>query len=316
VIDPSLDSFAASASLRWLEHMRNGAFDAAWQISDVLLQRRSFPAPPSLPRHTQWIWDGTTLHDRRVLVRCYHGLGDTIQFIRYASMVREIASRVIVWCQPSLIPLLKYVSGIDELLPLHDGRVAADYDVDVEVMELPFVFRTTTSSIPAAVPYITVPGLERRWADARRLSDVGIVWKAGEWAPHRSLTFAQLAPLFEIPVNWHIFQAGAGLDEWDPATGSLADAQEPLGTARAMLDLDLLITVDSMPAHLAGALGVPVWTLLPAEADWRWMRTRSDSPWYPTMRLFRQARPGEWADVVRRVEKELRRSSRSSAAVA
>jgi hypothetical protein len=313
--DPTLDRVAVSASMRWLEHMRNGEFEAAWQVSDFLLRRRPAPAPPTLPRHVQWIWSGTPLDNRRVLIRCYHGLGDTIQFIRYATRVREVASRVIVWCQPTLIPLLEHVDGIDELLPLHDGAPDAEYDVDVEVMELPFAFRTTVHSIPAAVPYIRVPGVGRRSGDVRPVRDVGIVWKAGTWAPHRSLTFDELAPLIDVPVNWHILQTGPGLEEWTAGTGQLADACEPLGTARSMLNLDLVITIDSMPAHLAGALGVPVWALLPAEADWRWMRHRSDSPWYPTMRLFRQTTAGEWADVVRRVADELRRRA-SSAAVA
>lgn len=297
--------------------MRNGRFEAAWRISDLLLRRRPAPAPPALPRHHQWVWDGTPLEGRPVLVRCYHGLGDTIQFIRYAPRLREIASRVIVWCQPSLLPLLQHVDGVDELLPLHDGAVDADYEVDVEVMELPFVFRTSVHSIPASVPYITIPGLdERRWRDVPATIDAGLVWRAGDWGPQRSLAFRQLAPLFDLPVNWHILQSGPGLAEWQPGMGRLAHAHDPLTTARAMRDLDLVISVDSMPAHLAGALAVPVWTLLPADADWRWMRTRTDSPWYPTMRLFRQTRPGDWAGVVRRVTEELRRLSRSPAAVA
>lgn len=253
----------------------------------------------------QWIWNGTPLDGRRVLIRCYHGLGDTIQFIRYVPKVRAVASRVIVWCQPSLIPLLKNTEGIDELLPLHDGKPDTEYDVDLEVMELPYIFRTTLDSIPCDLPCVTVPGNLDRSPYPHAPLAVGLVWKAGDWAPHRSLAFAQLAPLFRIPVDWHILQAGRGLQEWSPGIGRLADAHEPVGTARAMLDLDLLITIDSMTAHLAGALAVPVWTLLPAEADWRWMRDRSDSPWYPTMRLFRQERQGEWDDVVRRVGEEL-----------
>ena len=302
-----LDDIAHSASLRWLEHMRNGEFESAWQISDFLLHRRPAPAPPSLPRHLQWIWNGTPLNGRRVLIRCYHGLGDTIQFIRYVRQVRALAARVIVWCQPSLIPLLKGTDGIHELLPLHDGAPDVEYDVDVEVMELPFIFRTTMDSIPSEVPYITARGNAGRTSDARDRIHAGLVWKAGDWAPHRSLVFTQLAPLFEVPVEWHILQTGRGLQEWSPGTGRLADAHEPIATARAMRHLDLLITIDSMTAHLAGALAVPVWTLLPADADWRWMRNRHDSPWYPTMRLFRQERQGDWDDVIRRVAEELRR---------
>lgn len=288
----------------WLSHMTAGRFDQAWQVSHVLL-RRPRPSPAVTPRHQQSVWDGTPLDGRRVLVRCYHGLGDTIQFIRYAPILRRVASRVIVWCQRPLVPLLGPVDGIDEILPLHDGDVDAAYDVDVEVMELPFVFRTTLNDVPARVPYITAaPSADKRSTGTGQL-DVGIVWKAGDWAPHRSLAFSQLAPLFAAPVSWHILQAGPALLERPPGLGRLAPASEPVSTAREMMNMDLVISVDSMTAHLAGALGIPVWTLLPADADWRWMRDRDDSPWYPTMRLFRQRHPGDWDPVVRAVAEAL-----------
>lgn len=307
--DPLVDPHAISASATWLEFMRDGRFEAAWRISEQLLRRRPVPAPAALPRRLQGIWDGTPLDGRRVFIRCYHGLGDTIEFIRYAPLVRAVASCLVVWCQPSLIPLLRCMPGIDELLPLHDGTVEASYDVDVEVMELPFVFRTTLRTIPAAVPYLRVPGMRARRKGPFRVRNVGLVWRAGDWAPGRSVEFRALRPLFDVPVDWHILQAGPGIEEWEPGMGRLADANEPLATARTMLRLDLVITVDSMPAHLAGALGVPVWTLLSAEADWRWMRDRADSPWYPTMRLFRQRRRGEWGDVIARLADALRKVS-------
>jgi hypothetical protein len=283
---------------RWLEHMHNGDFERAWRVSDRLLAARRAPAPRWLPRHAQWIWDGTPLDGRRVLIRCYHGLGDTIQFIRYASRVRARASRVIVWCQERLIPVIGTVAGIDELLRLHDGSPPEIYDVDVEIMELPYIFRTTLGNVPAETPYIHAPAIERSRRDR---PIVGLVWKAGDWGPHRSLSFGRLEPLFHAPVDWHILQAGPGLLERPPGFGIVTGQPDPIDTAIAMRDLDLLISVDSMPAHLAGALHVPVWTLLPANADWRWMRDRADSPWYPTMRLFRQRGPGAWGDVLRDV---------------
>ena len=136
----------------WTGHMRHGDFEGAWAISDAVLERRRGTTSSHLPRHQQWIWDGTPLRDQRVLVRCYHGLGDTIQFIRYVPLLKAIASRVIVWMQEPLIPLFAGMAGIDELLPLHDGVPECDYDVDVEVMELPHIFRTTVKTIPRAVP--------------------------------------------------------------------------------------------------------------------------------------------------------------------
>src|SRR5215203_2854747 len=115
----------------WMRHMRCGEWSAAWQVSDEVLRAHRNQSCASLPRHLQWIWNGEPLDGKRVLIRCYHGLGDTIQFIRYASLVRQRAKHSAVWAQPSLLPLLRTVDGIDELLPLHDGTPAADFEADV-----------------------------------------------------------------------------------------------------------------------------------------------------------------------------------------
>src|SRR5215213_4565042 len=133
----------------WIAAMRRGDFAAAWEISDALLETKRAQDHTTVPRHFQTIWDGRPLAGQRVLVRCYHGLGDTIQFIRYAALLKRIAAQVIVWAQPTLIPLLRNVEGIDQLLPLHDGTPDAEYDVDVELGELPYVFRTMPETIPA-----------------------------------------------------------------------------------------------------------------------------------------------------------------------
>ncbi len=288
----------------WMRHMRAGEWEAAWRVSDRV--RASHAGQPCwhLPRHEQRVWDGTPLDSRRVLVRCYHGLGDTLQFIRYAPLVKRVAAEVVVWAQPTLLPLLRTAAGIDRLLPLHDGDAGIDYDVDVEVMELPYVFRTTLHTVPAGVPYLHADPapLEKRGALA-----VGIAWKAGEWDERRNVPYRLLAPLAAIPgVELHVLQRGSGLAEREPAFGVLSGSDDPLQAARVMRALDLVISIDSMPAHLAGALGVPVWTLLHADPDWRWMQDRDDSPWYPTMRLFRQERAGEWEPVIARVAEELR----------
>src|SRR5438105_284285 len=126
----------------WMKHMLLGEFEEAWKISDAVLQSRSGKPCWHLPRHQQYIWDGLSLNGKRVLVRCYHGLGDTIQFIRYVPALKEIAKEVIVWVQPPLIPILQTMEGIDKLLPLHDGVADVDYDVDIEVMELSHIFRS------------------------------------------------------------------------------------------------------------------------------------------------------------------------------
>jgi hypothetical protein len=288
----------------WMRHMRTGDWEAAWRVSDRVLSSHAGEPCWHLPRHEQWVWDGAPLHGKRVLIRCYHGLGDTLQFIRYAPLVRQIAREVTVWAQPALVPLLQSARGIDRLLPLHDGDVGIDYDVDVEVMELSHVYRSTLDTLPSDVPYLHADPAPLS-ADGRLA--VGIVWKAGDWDERRNVPYPLIARLAEVPgVQLHVLQRGSGLQERQDGFGILSGSDDPLQAARVMRALDLVITVDSMPAHLAGALGVPVWTLLHAEPDWRWMHGRDDSPWYPTMRLFRQSRAGDWESVIARVVDELR----------
>jgi len=278
--------------------MRRGEFEATWQLSDTLL---------ALGDAKPWVWDGSSPKAKRVLVRCNHGLGDTIQFIRYAPLLKAIASEVIVWAQPTLVPLLKTARGIDQLLPLHDGDPEVEYDIDVEVMELPHVFRTTLPTIPSEVPYFHV---EPAPLPLDGTLKVGVCWRAGGRDHHRSIPFHLLDRLAEIPgITWYIHQRGEGLAERDEGFGVIQVFHVLLEEARAMRSLDLLISVDTMPAHLAGALAVPNWILLHSHADWRWMEGRDDSPWYPTMRLFRQERCGEWGSVIARVASELEKLS-------
>jgi len=288
----------------WMRHMRAGEFELAWRVSDEVLRARRGESAHHLPRHFQWIWNGEPLDGKRVLIRCYHGLGDTIQFIRYAPLVRRIAKRVIVWAQPQLLPLLETADGIDQLLPLHDGAPEVDYDVDVESMELPHVCRATIETLPREVPYLHV---KRATLAAGGNLQVGLVWECGDWAPERAIPLELLLPIAKLKgIALHVLQCGPGLKQRPSDFGVVSGSDDILEAARVIAALDLMITIDSMPAHLAGALGVPTWTLLQAEADWRWMDGREDSPWYPTMRLFRQERAGDWEPVVARVLRELR----------
>jgi hypothetical protein len=274
-------------------------------VSDAVLRETAHAPCWHLPRHRQRIWNGTPLEGRRVLVRCYHGLGDTIQFIRYAPLLRQVAAEVIVWAQESLIPVLRTVRGIDRLLPLHEGAPKADYDVDVEVMELPHVFRTTLATIPSDVPYIRVPS--KTGSHGSELA-VGVAWKARDWNPKRCVPPGLLALLSVTPgIALYVLQDRRDAKTW-PIECGFPLCPEPVDMlAQAIAMMDLVITVDSLPAHLGGALGVPTWTMLPTDADWRWMEERDDSPWYPTMRLWRQEEPGEWEPVVARVARELAR---------
>lgn len=301
---PTLTRSPPELARRWTGLMRRGDFAGAWRVSDAALRARRGQCLAHLPRHEQPVWDGTPPHGRRVLVHCYHGLGDTIQFIRYAPLLRTLAAEVAVWAPPALLPLLRTATGIDRLLPLDDGAPLAGFDVHVEVMELPHLFRTELATIPAEVPYLHVPPatLPR---DGRLA--VGLVWRAGDWDARRSIPFPLLAPLAETTgVTLHLLQRGPALTEAPDGFGVVSGSDDVLEAARVMRALDLVISVDSMPTHLAGALGVPVWTLLHGDADWRWMTRRDDSPWYPTMRLFRQRpRAGAWALVIARVAAEL-----------
>ena len=269
-------------------------------MSDNVLRERAGVPCWHLERHLQYFWDGRPLDGKRVLVRCYHGLGDTIQFVRYVPLLRSRASEVILWVQPKLIPLVSSVPGIDRLLPLHAGPPDVDFDTSVEIMELPHVFRTTIETIPREVPYLHVIPARLPSHSERKLA-VGLTWAAGSWDEARSVPFDVLEPLTHVAgVDWYAFQREEALAHWPPSLGTISEGQLH-DEARLIAALDLMISVDTMTAHLAGALAVPVWTLLQKDADWRWMEGRDDSPWYPTMQLFRQQRQDEWNSVIVRV---------------
>jgi hypothetical protein len=285
----------------WLALMRAGQFSAAWCVSDAALRLRSGIDCSQWPRHEQFIWRGASLAGKRVLIRCYHGLGDTLQFVRFAARTR--ARQVTLWVQPKLIQLLRSMPGIDRLEPLHDGTPALSYDVDVELAELMHVLRVTPDVLASELPYLNVPPAELPRTGHLR---VGIVWAAGDWDPRRSLSCESLAVLRELRGGeWDVLQRGPALREWPHDFGTIPKIENIVDEARVLRALDLLITVDTCSAHLAGALGVPVWTLLRHDADWRWMVDRSDTPWYPTMRLIRQRRADDWTDVLRTVVRDL-----------
>jgi len=278
--------------------MRRGEWEEAWSLSDIALAERSV-RDWSMPRHLQVVWDGTPLQGRRVLVRCYHGLGDTLQFIRLVRPLQSIASGVTVWAQPALIPLLSTMRDAPAFLPLHDGTPDAEYDADIEIMELAHALRITPATLPCEVPYLHPSAAPRRAGDGLQ---VGLVWRAGEWDLRRSVPVEALRPLAVIPgVRLCVLQRGAALADRSAWLGPDIGSDDAMQAAATMRSLDAVISVDSMPAHLAGALGVPVFTLLAARADWRWMEGREDSPWYPTMRLFRQDREGDWAAPIARI---------------
>src|SRR5262249_5678843 len=149
---------SSDSANEWMRRMRCGDWEAAWRISDRIHEKRRGLEPRDtvtghwLPRHLQWVWDGSPLEGKRVLVRCYHGLGDTIQFVRFVSLLKPGAAHITVLGQAQLLPLLETVAGVDAVLPLDDGPCEAQWDVDIEIMELPHALRTTLLTLPATVP--------------------------------------------------------------------------------------------------------------------------------------------------------------------
>lgn len=298
---------------RWTAAMLEGDFDAAWRLSDEILRRTPRDGFNRLDRpfHLRAVWDGRALEDRHVLVRCHHGLGDVVQFARFLPALAERARSLTVTAPDAAHAWLR--AGVRGLCALHP-LTAPDppYDVDIELMELPFAFRTTLETIPPPLAPLAN-------ADAPRLPDgvsgaplsVGLAWAAGAWdGGHRSPPSSAFDALATVAgVRWIGLQQGPARDH-RPSGVRFAEVR-PCGermtdTAARMLRLDLIVSVDTMVAHLGASVGRPVWTLLAHAADWRWMLDRRDSPWYPAMRLFRQPEPGDWPSVLRRVADELR----------
>lgn len=283
----------------WTEAMRRGDFEAAWRQTD----RVEFPRREAERRgELQWdqsrhlVWDGSSFQGKRVLVRCEHGLGDTIQFARYLPLLRAQASSVIVKAQPALLGLLAGMPGPDHLLDAWTPEPNPPHDVAIECMELPYAFRHTTLTIPSQVPYLHA-GFHPPFAPGTR--QVGLVWAASGWGTSRTVPLALLAPVANLRgITLHSLQQGpeaAQIHEVPFHVHDLAASTRAITeAAAAMMRLDVVITVDTMAAHLAGALGRPTWLLLKHEADWRWMDARERSPWYPTLRIFRQEEAGVW----------------------
>jgi hypothetical protein len=279
--------------------MRRGDFARAWRISDRLLADRVARGEPQhhLPRHVQAVWNGQSLTNRRVLVRCYHGLGDTVQFIRFARPLRALARDVTVWVQPPLMPLAATAAGVDRVLPLHDGVPDIDYDLDIEIMELAHALRIAPSDLPGPIPYLYPRAMRARTHDTPFTA--GLVWSGGDWDPRRFMPFDALTPLIDVSnVRFVTLQRGPAAAQCRRADIADVSSDDVSVFAARLIELDLLITIDSFPAHLAGALGVPVWMMLHSDCDWRWLEGGDTSPWYPSMRLFRQHRSGAWREVI------------------
>jgi|SRR5579884_1535117 len=287
------------------------AYEARWSVGALARRRRDFAAP---------LWRGDApLGGKTILLHAEQGFGDTIQFARYAPLVaRRGAARVILEVQPQLMRLF---SAWPTITVIAHGAPLPPFDCHCPLMSLPLVFGTKLDTIPADVPYVAPPGAEiLRWA-ARLPSQralIGLVW-SGERSHdndlNRSLPLRALLPLLDdddfsfVSLQHEVRGADAGLLRDHPNIMPLGEEFGDFADAAAAISgLDLVISVDTAVAHLAGAMAKPLWLLLPFGADFRWLRERDDSPWYPSARLFRQPRFGDWGNVIDRVRDTLVRS--------
>jgi hypothetical protein len=279
----------------WRDAMRAGDYALAWRVSEQILAGRD-PASrddPSRPYHERWVWDGQPVDGKNALVRCYHGLGDTIQFARYLPRLAERAASVTLEVQPRLASLLSQLPGIDRLLPFDAAAPAAPSECDLEIMELAFALREPPARAP--MPYLKSP------AAPLPPETIGLCYEAGPWDPERSIDPALFEPICTDRPTLTLVSAPTELPVLNPQ-GCPFDME---ATAALVSGVALVVTVDTMIAHLAGAMGKPTFLLLKAEPDWRWSPHRRGSDWYPSMRLYTQRTPGDWRDVLRQVMRDL-----------
>ena len=304
--------------------------DGHWNLAGCLLaagqyqegwreyEWRWFKNNPIVARHQNIpLWDGRPLGGCRVLLWAEQGFGDTIQFIRYAAQVSALGGRVVLECQTDAIrQLCTSAEGVEQVVVR--GEQLPQVDVQAPLLSLPGILGTSLADIPCTVPYLKIdPGRRQRWREWLAGDSglrVGLVWGGRQTLRNRrrSCRLADFAPLAALDgVTFYSLQVGEQADEaaFPPAGMILRDPTHLINDfsdTAALIDcLDLVITIDTSVAHLAGSLGKPASVLLPTAADWRWLTERNDSPWYPTMTLFRQQQAGDWHDVMERLAGEL-----------
>lgn len=322
----ALDCFSAAAAIEpgraeahynaSLVRLRLGDFAAGWKCyewrwrkADWAASRRNFSAP---------LWLGDAPIERKtILLHAEQGFGDTIQFVRYAPLVAARGARVILECQADLVELLRNIKGVAQVAAR--GTVLPDFDMHCPLMSLPLAFGTLVETVPNAVPYITAPPpYLHKWmrrTEAISSPRIGLVW-AGNPTHYndrnRSVALKALEPILSIgglqfvSLQKHAASADvARLKRFGNVTHIGDELADFADTAAIIATLDLVIAVDTAAVHLAAAMGKVVALLLPFSADFRWLVGRNDSPWYPTMRLFRQTMLGDWSDPVEQLRREL-----------
>ena len=264
-------------------------------------------------------WQGEDVSGKALLVWTEQGLGDNLMLLRFLPLLKgRGAGRLIVYCDAALVRLVQSMAEVDEVIPRTRPVPFGQFDLHCPIMSLPLMLGTRLATIPHRIPYVFVPEeIDQRWA--QKLAGVaapriGLAWSGDALNPKnpvRSVRLQLFSPLIEIPgASFVSLQKGEPADQLKGMGLAILDwmgeCDDLVDTAALMQQLDLVITVDTVVAHLAGALGRPVWLLNRYESEWRWQVQREDSPWYPTMRIFRQLAPGRWDEVVARIAAELR----------
>ncbi len=296
--------------------LRTGQYAEGWREFEWRFEaqrRRLRPTPNGLPR-----WKGEPLAGRTLLVYWEQGFGDSIHFARYIPLLASQGARILLQVQTPLTRLFERLDGVAEFVDRDATGVRADFQV--AMMSLPCLFGTTLATVPNTIPYLHAPaGASPLLPPSAGRRRIGLAWSGSPAQANnrfRSVPLAELAPLLALPeIDWVSLQVGATAAELatTPASSRLIDITPKLAdfadTAALMQELDLIITIDTSVAHLAGALGRPVWLMLSHTCCWRYLLDRSDSPWYPTARLFRQPSRGDWASVVSTVRAALEESA-------
>jgi Flp pilus assembly protein TadD len=317
-IAEAIESF--QASMRWSDDPASARFNIALCLLiagdyarglpayEARRQIPEFAAPPQVAGWPRWTGDASVA-GKTVLLYPEQGLGDTIQLCRYAPLVADLGARVILGAPSALFELL---CSVDPRVRVA-GRDSPDpvFDVYCPLMSLPFAFRTEVATIPARVPYLSAPDMHRRlWRERlgpKRGPRVGIAWSGNDKPLGRSIPLDVLGPIVAMLPEAYCLQKDLRPNDvpalaMHPNIRVFGQALRDFSDTAALVEeMDLVISIDTSVLHLAGALGRPAWGMLAFAADWRWLRERTDTPWYPTMRLFRQARSGEWDGVVEQV---------------
>jgi len=298
-----------------LDLLRIGDFDQGWQLYEWRWRYDKFT---STQRHfSQPLWLGDTpLEGRTLLLHSEQGYGDSIQFCRYTRLVKRLGAKVVLEVEPPLVELFTTLEGVDEVVG--KGKMLSDFDYHCPLLSLPLALKTVVATIPHDVPYLHVSRAKReQWTRHLSLSrdkpSVGIVWSGDPKHKNdhnRSICLESMLKFFSDKLDWVCLQRDllpedCSLLEAVGIRDHSAKLKDFSDTAGLISQLDLVISVDTSVAHLAGALGKPVWVLLPYVPDYRWMWDREDSPWYPSMRLFRQSTEGDWDKVISRINEEL-----------